>query len=90
MSSYLGLNALHLKLEQISDQDELLWKQNSHSDQISFGDRNTSYFHKLVTLNNRMNRISKLQLAIGEWCDKDETLHEEAILFYQNLFSIDS
>ncbi|KAK8614070.1 hypothetical protein V6N13_122445 [Hibiscus sabdariffa] len=90
MSSYLSLNALHLELEQILDQDELLWKQNSHYDQISFGDRNTSYFHKRVTLNNRMNCISKLQLAIGEWCDNDETLHEEAILFYQNLFSIDS
>ncbi|KAK8625486.1 hypothetical protein V6N13_090357 [Hibiscus sabdariffa] len=56
------------ELERILDQEELLWKQKSHSDGISFGDRNIAYFHKRATINKRINRISKLQLANGEWC----------------------
>ncbi|KAK8669033.1 hypothetical protein V6N13_106474 [Hibiscus sabdariffa] len=37
---------LQLELEQILDQEGLLWKQKSRADWIAFGDRNTSYFHK--------------------------------------------
>ncbi|KAK8582503.1 hypothetical protein V6N13_069280 [Hibiscus sabdariffa] len=61
------------ELEKILDQEELLWKQKSRSDWISFGDRNTAYFHKRATINKRINRISKLQLANGEWCEDPVT-----------------
>ncbi|KAK8711191.1 hypothetical protein V6N13_146482 [Hibiscus sabdariffa] len=79
---------LQLELETILDQEELLWKQKSRCDWIAFGDRNTSYFHKRAIINKRKNRISKLQLSTGEWCDDDEVLHNEAVTFFQNLFSI--
>ncbi|KAK8708918.1 hypothetical protein V6N13_059953 [Hibiscus sabdariffa] len=82
--------ALQLELEHILDQEELLWKQKSRCDWIAFGDRNTSYFHKRTTINKRMNRISQLQLNTSEWCDDDDVLHDEATVFFRNLFSIDS
>ncbi|KAL4297544.1 hypothetical protein GQ457_12G009380 [Hibiscus cannabinus] len=82
-------SSLQLELEQLLDQEELLWKQKSRSDWISFGDRNTAYFHKRATLNKRINRITKLQLASGEWCDDDAILHDEAVLFFRNLFAND-
>ncbi|KAK8619511.1 hypothetical protein V6N13_133467, partial [Hibiscus sabdariffa] len=59
--------SLQLELEQILDQEEMLWKQKSRCDWISFGDRSTTFFHRRAIINKRMNRISKLHLSTGEW-----------------------
>ncbi|KAL4311775.1 hypothetical protein GQ457_01G012460 [Hibiscus cannabinus] len=83
-------SSLQLELEQILDQEEPLWKQKSRCDWVLFGDRNTSYFHKRATINQRINRISSLQLNTGEWCDDDAILHDEAVAYFLTLFSIDS
>ncbi|KAK8685999.1 hypothetical protein V6N13_125027 [Hibiscus sabdariffa] len=69
--SQLEIN-VQLELKQILDQEEILWKQKSCCDWISFGDRNTTFFRRRGIINKRTNRISKLHLSTGEWCDDDD------------------
>ncbi|KAL4377190.1 hypothetical protein GQ457_02G016170 [Hibiscus cannabinus] len=80
---------LQADLEQTLDQEELLWKKKSCSDWISFGDRNTSYFHKKAIINRRWNRITSLQLESGEWCSDEAALCDAAGSFFQKLYLSD-
>ncbi|KAK8660939.1 hypothetical protein V6N13_051845 [Hibiscus sabdariffa] len=78
---------LLLELENILDQEEMLWRQKSRSEWIHLGDRNTSYFHKKAKIRKVRNRITSLQISDGSWCDEDSILKDEAVCFYKSLFS---
>ncbi|KAL4386352.1 hypothetical protein GQ457_09G013800 [Hibiscus cannabinus] len=85
----IPLPILTADLEQTLDQEELLWKQKSRSDWISFGDRNTSYFHKKAITNRRRNHITSLQLESGEWCSDEDALCDAVAFFFQKLYLSD-
>ncbi|KAK8598764.1 hypothetical protein V6N13_094724 [Hibiscus sabdariffa] len=78
---------LLIELENILDQEELLWKQKSRSDWISNGDRNTRYFHRRAVSRKQKNHIVSLKLSDGEWCDDSRLLKQEAVNFFSSLFS---
>lgn len=62
LSSYL-INLedeLNKELCEIYNQEECFWMIRSRVDWLSQGDRNTSYFHKSVKINRKVNRISNL------------------------------
>ncbi|KAL4297847.1 hypothetical protein GQ457_12G017420 [Hibiscus cannabinus] len=81
---------LLLDLEQTLDQEELLWKQKSRSEWVKFGDRNTAFFHKRAIIHKRALRVTSLQLELGDWCYDEDALHDEAVSFFQKLFTIDT
>ncbi|KAK8607115.1 hypothetical protein V6N13_052861 [Hibiscus sabdariffa] len=82
---------LLMELENILDQEELLWRQKSRSDWVVLGDRNTHYFHrKAVCRKQKKNRIIALKLPSGEWCSDATTLRVEAAQFFQTLFTADA
>ncbi|KAK8671770.1 hypothetical protein V6N13_038355 [Hibiscus sabdariffa] len=81
---------LLIELEHLLDQEELLWRQESRTDWITQGDRNTRYFHRKAITRKQRNKISSLKLQDGTWCDDDSTLQEEAIHFFTSLFSTDN
>ncbi|KAL4273826.1 hypothetical protein GQ457_13G020550 [Hibiscus cannabinus] len=76
-----------LELEILLDHEELLWRQNSRSDWISKGDRNTSYFHRKAKQRKIRNRIDSLQLPDGSWCDDEHVLRTQAASFFRSLYS---
>ncbi|KAK8606515.1 hypothetical protein V6N13_030796 [Hibiscus sabdariffa] len=78
---------LLIELEHLLDQEEALWRQKSHSDWISQGDRNTSYFRRRAITRRQRSRITTLKLLDGSWCDDEAQLKEEAACFFQNLFT---
>ncbi|KAL4281986.1 hypothetical protein GQ457_03G013250 [Hibiscus cannabinus] len=78
---------LLIDLENLLDQEELLWKQKSRFDWINHGDRNTSYFHRRAICRKQKNRISALTLPNGDWCDDDLLLQQEPLRYFFSLFS---
>ncbi|KAK8701503.1 hypothetical protein V6N13_019890 [Hibiscus sabdariffa] len=75
---------LKLELEQILNQEELLWKQKSRGDLIAFGDRNTSYFHTRAMQNKRTSRITPIKFQYGVWCSNKDDIHNEVVCFSRN------
>lgn len=53
------------------------------------GDRNTRLFHTQSIARRKRNKIHGLFLRDSVWCTNNERLQEEAIHFYQDLFSAD-
>ncbi|KAK8619568.1 hypothetical protein V6N13_135851 [Hibiscus sabdariffa] len=86
--SMLKLELKLLKeLEQLLDQEEVLWKQKSQLDWVKFGDRNTRYFHSKAALRRRRKSICSLRINDGEWCDDESILRDAAASYYVGLFS---
>ncbi|KAK8663856.1 hypothetical protein V6N13_083661 [Hibiscus sabdariffa] len=63
---------LLVELENILDQDELLWWQKSRTDCILLGDRNTRYFHRRAVCRKQQNRVSSLWLLNAEVESNDD------------------
>ncbi|KAK8691374.1 hypothetical protein V6N13_074885 [Hibiscus sabdariffa] len=78
---------LMIELENILNQEELLWRQKSCSDWVISGDRNTKYFHRRAICRKQKSRISSLKLPNGKWCSDETTLRAEASLFFESLFT---
>ncbi|KAL4352609.1 hypothetical protein GQ457_06G035460 [Hibiscus cannabinus] len=81
---------LQRELEAVLDQEETYWKQKSRADWITFGDRNTKYFHNLAMSNSRRMSISMLKDSTGEWCDDATILCDCGVEFFKQLFACDN
>ena len=64
---------LSKELNDILNQEELLWLQKSHNNWIQFGDKNTSFFHQKTMTRRRQNQIVWMKDDRGQWIlDEDE------------------
>ncbi|KAH1131350.1 hypothetical protein J1N35_002728 [Gossypium stocksii] len=77
---------LREKLEEIFNQEELLWKQKSRCDWLKMGDRNTKFFIGRMLYMRKFNRIEALRNANGEWLFEPNEVQAEAIQFFQTLY----
>jgi hypothetical protein len=53
------------KVDWLEEQIDVYWKQRAHVNWLQFGDRNTSYFHKVYLERRRRNRIGHLKKRMG-------------------------
>ena len=63
---------LRREMDDVLNEEELLWFQKSRMEAIKDGDRNTRYFHLSTLMRRRRNRIDTLMDSSGNW------IHEEA------------
>ncbi|KAA3451486.1 reverse transcriptase [Gossypium australe] len=76
---------IHLNME--IEKDEVYWEQRARVNWLQSGDRNTAYFHNCATARRRANIISKLILDDGREIYDAPGIHEEAKLYFENLFN---
>ncbi|XP_022574359.1 uncharacterized protein LOC111215241 [Brassica napus] len=81
--------ALLKDLEVVLEQEEVLWYQKSRDKWISFGDKNTKYYHTSTIVRRKRNRIEMLKDENGRWIDQPEELEKLAITYYKRLYSTD-
>ncbi|XP_071933944.1 uncharacterized protein [Coffea arabica] len=67
--------------------DEGFWKQTAPVKWLLVGDRNTKYFHSLVTEKRRRAVIHRVRGAAGEWIEGESQIGEAAVGFFQELFT---
>lgn len=78
------------ELENILLQEELFWKQRSRDHWIALGDRNTSYFHSLASINKGKNKILTLKDSDNKLVTDQDSLKLMARDFFLHLYSNDS
>lgn len=54
-------------MDEVLNQQEMLWFQKSRMDVIRDGDRSTKYFHLSTVIRRRRNKIKALQNNAGDW-----------------------
>jgi hypothetical protein len=77
---------LQREYDMILRQEEIHWYQKARDDWIKLGDRNTKFFHAKTVIRRKRNKIHGLHLPNGNWCTDDNTLREEAQLYFKTLF----
>lgn len=78
---------LQIELEGVLDNEELIWKQKSRSDWLSYGDHNTNYFHSFANCRRKVNHIYSLKLDDGQWCHDEERIKNVMVEFYRHLYT---
>ncbi|KAL4313838.1 hypothetical protein AHAS_Ahas15G0025100 [Arachis hypogaea] len=81
---------LSRELDQILNQEELLWLQKSRQQWIVDGDRNMKFYHTKTAIRRRKNRILKLRRGDGSWCEEQQELKDMAVSFYSSLYKEES
>ncbi|XP_028765312.1 uncharacterized protein LOC114723285 [Neltuma alba] len=90
-----GLNArleeirkdLWHQLEEILNQEQVMWLQLSRCKWYTHSDRNTKYFHSMANSQRRHNRIGALRLDSGVWVYDTQEIMSLGSKFFQNLYS---
>ncbi|KAK9012683.1 hypothetical protein V6N11_040722 [Hibiscus sabdariffa] len=56
------------ELDEVLQQEELLWFQRLRSEWLADGDHNTKYYHRITKAKKRRNMCTMIKLEEGQWC----------------------
>ncbi|PPD96667.1 hypothetical protein GOBAR_DD06303 [Gossypium barbadense] len=70
-----------------ADKEEMYWAQRAHLNWIQYGDRNTSFFHRVTMARHNRNRIHGLEDDSGQWVTGTEKMLRIAMKYFENLFT---
>lgn len=73
--------------EHVLMQEEILWFQKSRSKWISFGDRNSRFFHGVTVVRRRKNSFDLLQDDNGNWVSDPIELESMVTNYFKTLFA---
>ena len=65
---------------------EKTWRQKSREIWLKKGDRNMSFFHRMVNVHRRRNPMDKIKIN-GRWIAEDNGIKEEVSRAFQKLLS---
>ena len=67
--------------------EELLWFQNSREEWLSWGDRNTKFYHASTIIRRSMNKIEALKDSKGDWIADPAGLENLVLDYFKSLFT---
>ena len=76
-----------LHLEHMLLVEEEYWKVRSHTNWLSQGDKNTSYFHHHASQRKKKNHIASLEDDQGRMMEEQTLMEEHVANFFELLFS---
>ncbi|KAA3477623.1 reverse transcriptase [Gossypium australe] len=69
------------------DRDEIYWEQRARANWLKAGDKNSAFFHKFASSQQKINAISRLQLDDGGETTDEREIAETATSYFQKLFT---
>jgi hypothetical protein len=72
---------------ELQHREEVMWRQQSHIQWLSEGDRNTRFFHMRASKRKKRNRIERLRRLDGSLAEDNEELGQMARDFYSSLYT---
>ncbi|KAF7831289.1 ribonuclease H [Senna tora] len=80
---------LSQELEEVLNQEEVVWFQKARCQWIKDSDRNTKYYHAKAINRRRRNKILMLKKEDGSWTEDLEEIKDIVVSFYKSLFKED-
>ena len=77
---------LRRQMEEVLNDEEMLWFQKSRADAICDGDRNTRYFHLSTIIRRKKNRVEALLGEDGNWVTDCAQVQDMVRQFWMQLF----
>lgn len=77
---------LRREMDEVLNEEELLWFQKSRLEAIRDGDRNTRYFHLSTLIRRRRNRIETLKDESDNWIQEDTQVKALVFKYWSELF----
>ncbi|XP_021766581.1 uncharacterized protein LOC110731038 [Chenopodium quinoa] len=78
---------LRKELDEVLEQEELLWYQKSRVEWIQDGDRNTTFFHLSTIARRWRNKISAIkEEPESDWIHDKNRVQEVIVKYFQDLF----
>ncbi|KAK8686719.1 hypothetical protein V6N13_125739 [Hibiscus sabdariffa] len=74
------------RLEEVLQNEELLWFQRARTKWVAHGDRNMRYFHACTLSRHKRNHINSLRLPNGSWCTDPISLQDLVVSYFRDLF----
>ena len=74
-------------IENLLDQEEIVWLQRARANWLLHGDRNTSFFHKAATTCKKRNCIKRLLDDTGVWREGMDEINSIITGYFSNLFT---
>ena len=90
--SILSLEELEARKEAMKEYkklvllEEIMWRKKSREVWLKEGDRNTSFFHKMVNAHRRRNHVDKIKIN-GVWFTKENEIKEGRVNAFRYLLS---
>ncbi|KAE8702100.1 hypothetical protein F3Y22_tig00110503pilonHSYRG00817 [Hibiscus syriacus] len=78
---------LKSELEEVLQNEESLWFQNSRNQWILQGDKNTKFFHACTMMRRWYNYVGALKTSDGNWVSDQQALCSMVVNFYKELFT---
>lgn len=73
-------------MEEVLNDEEMLWFQKSRLEAIGDGDRNTRYFHLSTIIRRKRNKVEGLMDENGEWVTDGDQVRDMVRQFWSHLF----
>lgn len=81
------VHAIELKLHELYEREEVMYRQQSRVNWLKAGDKNTRYFQNRASYRRRKNTVRALLREDGSKCMSDEEMRNLAKDFYTQLYA---
>ena len=81
------INELRREINDLLDNEEIMWQQRSRVQWLGMGDCNTKYFHSKASERRKKNTIVGLGDENGIWCDNIESIVAVAVSYFEKLYT---
>lgn len=70
-----------------ADKEEVYWAQRARLNWLQYGDRNSSFFHRVAVAHHNRNRIHRFEDGLGQWTTRAEEMLSVAVKYFEKLFT---
>ena len=75
------------EIQNLLQNEEVMWHQRAKNDWLKFGNQNTKYFHCRATDRNKRKFISGLENEQGSWVEGEDQIGALIASYYSSLFT---
>ena len=81
------INSVRKEINDLLDNEEIMWHQQSRMQWMMLGDRNTRYFHSKALDRKRKNAISRIMDENGIWHETKEGIANVVVSYFEKLYT---
>ena len=82
------INKVRKEINDLLDNEEIMWQQRAKVQWLGLGDKNSKYFHFKASERKKKNTILRLMDEEGKWCNSKDGIAGIAMSYFEKLYTI--